>query len=218
MSDFKITKTVYFVRHGQSEHNVAPIFQSPDSKLSNIGIEQAKYIADRVSRLSFDVLISSPFERAKQTAEEISKKTGKIPEYSDLFTERVKPSSINNKPHSDELASNLWREWDKSLYTSGLKIGDGENYDDLVNRADRALDFFNNRQEQSFVVVTHGFFLRTIIFRVLIGNFGNGNIFQYFQKASAMENTGLTVLHYQVSPDEEAHWRLWIYNDHAHLG
>ncbi len=218
MSNFKTIKTIYFVRHGQSEHNVAPIFQAPDSQLSNVGIEQAKYIADRVSKLSFDVLISSPFERAKQTAEEISKKTGKIPEYSDLFIERVKPSSIYSKPYSDEQASNLWREWDKSLYTPGLKIEDGENYDDLVNRADKALDFLNNRQEQSFVVVTHGFFLRMIIFRVLIGNFGNGNIFQHFQKASAMENTGLTVLYYQVGPEGQSRWRLWIHNDHAHLG
>lgn len=218
MSDFKTIKTVYFVRHGQSEHNVAPIFQSPDSKLSAIGIEQAKYIANRVSRLSFDVLISSPFERAKQTAEEISKKTGKMPEYCDLFIERVKPSSIYNKPYSDEFASNLWLKWDKSLYTPGLKIEDGENYDDLVNRADKALDFFNNRKEQSFVVVTHGFFLRMIIFRVLIGNFRKGDIFQHFQKASAMENTGLTVLHYQISSEEQSRWRLWVHNDHTHLG
>lgn len=218
MSDSKIIKTVYFVRHGQSEHNVAPIFQAPDSKLSNIGIEQASYIAERVSKLSFDVLISSPFERAKQTAEEISKKTGKIPEYCDLFIERVKPSNIYNKPYSDEKANNLWREWDKSLYTPGLKIEDGENYEDLVNRADKALDFFNSRKEQSFVVVTHGFFLRMIIFRVLIGNFGNGNIFQHFQKASAMENTGLTVLRYQAGFEEQPRWRLWIHNDHAHLG
>ncbi len=218
MPDFKVLKTIYFVRHGQSEHNVAPIFQSPDSKLNNIGIEQARFIADRVSKLSFDVLICSPFARAKQTAEEISSKTGKIPEFSDLFIERVKPSSIYNKPYSDEQASNIWREWDKSLYISGLKIEDGENYDDLVNRADKALDYLKKREEQSFVVVTHGFFLRMIIFRVLIGNFGNGNIFQQFQKASAMENTGLTVLRYQLGFEEQARWRLWIHNDHAHLG
>lgn len=206
------------MRHGQSEHNIAPIFQPPDSKLSNLGIQQAKYIADRVSKLSFDTLISSSFERARQTAEEIAKKTGKIPEYNDLFIERVKPSSIYNKPHSDERAGAIWREWDKSLYTSGLKIEDGENYDDLVNRADKALDFFNNRKEQSFVVVTHGFFLRMIIFRVLIGDFGNGNIFQNFQKASAMENTGLTVLRYQAGFEQQPRWRLWVHNDHAHLG
>lgn len=218
MPDNKILKTVYFVRHGQSEHNAAPIFQSPDSSLNSKGQNQAVYIADRVSKLSFDVLVSSTFQRAKQTAEVISKTTGKTPEYSKLFVERIKPSNINGKPYSDEQASKIWREWDESLYTSGLKVEDGENYDDLIARADKALTFFNKRSEQSFVVVTHGFFLRTIIFRVLMGDCASGKIFKQFQRASSMENTGLTVLRYQISFEQDPHWRLWIYNDHAHLG
>ena len=40
-------KVVYFVRHGQSEDNVAPVFQSPDSPLSAVGRNQAARIAAR---------------------------------------------------------------------------------------------------------------------------------------------------------------------------
>ena len=51
-------KTVYFVRHGQSEDNVAPVFQSPDSPLNEKGKKQADSIAQRISKLSFDALIA----------------------------------------------------------------------------------------------------------------------------------------------------------------
>lgn len=215
--DNKIQKTVYFVRHGQSEDNVAPVFQSPNSPLNEKGRKQAESISDRVSKLSFDALIASPFERAKQTAEAIAKATEKQPEYSELFVERVKPTYINGKPYTDEKANTLWREWEKSLYTPGLRAEDGENFDDLIARADKALAFLQNRPEQSLVVVTHGYFLRTIVARVLLGDLLSGEAFRNIQRTAAMENTGLTVLQYRESFEEKPIWRLWIYNDHAHL-
>lgn len=216
-SKSKLEKIVYFVRHGQSADNVAPVFQSPDSPLNEKGKKQANSIAQRVSKLSFDALISSPFERAKQTAETIAKTTGKQAEYSELFVERVKPTYINGKPYTDEKASGLWREWETSLYTPGIHAEDGENFDDLISRADKALVFLQNRPEKSLVVVTHGYFLRTIVSRVLLGDLLSGEAFRNIQRTAAMENTGLTVLQYRESFEEKPAWRLWIYNDHAHL-
>lgn len=215
--DNKIEKIVYFVRHGQSEDNVAPVFQSPDSPLSEKGKKQAESIAQRVSKLVFDALITSPLTRAKQTAKIIAKTTGKKSESSRLFAERTKPTYINGKSYTDEKANALWREWHKSLYISGMRVEDGENFDDLITRADKALAFLLNRPEQSFVVVTHGYFLRTIVARVLLGDLLSIEVFRNIQKMAAMENTGITVLKYCDSFEEEPAWRLWIYNDHAHL-
>lgn len=213
-----ILKTVYFVRHGQSEHNVAPVFQSPDSPLSQKGRDQANNIAERVSKLDFQALISSPMERAKQTAQIISKVTGKTIEYNELFVERTKPSYINGKPYTDEKADRLWREWEESLYASGLRSEDGENYEDLMVRSAKAIDFLSNRPEQNIVVVTHGFFLRVMLAKVLMGDLLSGEALRRFQTAARMENTGITVLRYENGFEEEPAWRLWIYNDHAHLG
>ena len=67
-------------------------------------------------------------------------------------------------------------------------------------------------------MVTHGFFLRTLIARILIGDFLSGEAFFKFQKSASMENTGITVIRYQSSFEQTDSWRLWIYNDHAHLG
>jgi probable phosphoglycerate mutase len=218
MSESKPDKVVYFVRHGQSADNVAPVFQSPDSPLNEKGIEQADRIAERVANLSFDTLIASPFRRAKETAEAVSRKTGKEPEFSELFVERIKPTTINGKPYDDEGANNAWRAWEKSLYTPGMRVEDGENFDDLIARADRALGFLKDRPEHSLVVVTHGYFLRTMVARVLLGDLLTGETHKHFQAHAAHENTGLTVFRYQASFEEDPAWRLWIYNDHAHLG
>src|SRR5215510_7127137 len=217
MADATIDKVVYFVRHGPSEDNVAPVFQSPHSPLSEVGRTQAQRIAARVAKLAFDALLTSPYQRAKETAEAIGKVTGKAPELCALFTERVKPTSVNGKPYTDEAARRAWRAWEQSLYTPGMRVEDGENYDDLVTRADTALALLKDRAEPSLVVVTHGYFLRMIVARVMLGDALSGAIFRHFYRLASIENTGLTVLRYQSGFAEGPCWRLWIYNDHAHL-
>jgi broad specificity phosphatase PhoE len=214
----RVEKIVYFVRHAQSEHNVAPVFQSPDSPLSPEGMRQAKRIADRVvSRLAFEALIASPFRRARETAEAIARIAGGEPELSPLFVERKKPSRINGKPYGDEEARVIWRDWQKSLYSPGMRTEDGENFDDIVARVDKALAFLSARPERSLVVVTHGYFLRALLARVLLGDLLTGDIFRHFQRSATTENTGLTVLRHHGALDEPPRWRLWTYNDHAHL-
>ena len=71
--------------------------------------------------------------------------------------------------------------------------------------------------EPSIVVVTHGYFLRTIVARVILGAALSGDTFKRFHTVASMENTGLTVLRYHIGGDEGPCWCLWIYNDHAHL-
>lgn len=211
-------KIVYFVRHGQSIDNVAPVYQHKDSPLSPIGEKQADEVALRVSELEFDCLISSPQPRAMQTANAITKATGKAAEYNDLFIERKKPKRINGASVTDEEATKIYIEWNKSLYLSGMKAEDGENFDEITARAERALRYLSDRKEQKIMVVSHGYFIRTILAKVILNNKLTGEIHEQFQKAGIMENTGLTAIKYGTDRDKkEFHWRLWIYNDHSHL-
>jgi broad specificity phosphatase PhoE len=212
-------KTVYFLRHGESEGNIFPVFQAPDSPLSEKGREQALYVAQRIAKLPFDALVASPMERAKQTAEFITHATGKNPLYNDLFMERLKPSGLNGKPYSDKEADALWKAWEESLALPSVKIEDGESFGEIVSRADQALTFLEHCEEGSIVVVTHGYFLRVIVARILLGDFLTSELFLRFHKATATKNTGITVLKYDKKQAEgDLSWRLLTYNDHAHLG
>jgi broad specificity phosphatase PhoE len=213
-----VDKTVYFVRHAQSLANISAVFQAPDSPLSEMGHRQARCIAWRISRLSCEALIASPFRRAMGTAEAIALKTGLKPEYSELFVERLKPSTINGKPIDDREAQAIWTRWEESLYTPSMRVEDGENFDDVIARADKALCYLSERKETSLAVVTHGFFLRTMVARAVLGEALTAHLFRRFQGLASMENTGLTVLHFHGDLEMARAWRLWVYNDHAHLG
>lgn len=210
-------KVVYFVRHGQSVDNAAPVFQSIHSPLSPKGNVQARQIAERLSALSFEALIASPVARTKQTAEAIANTTGQPIEFSDLFVERVKPSAIDGKLWADVEALRMYKTWEESLYVSGKRVADGENYDDIVRRADAALEYLRTRSEATMVVVAHGHFLRTIISRVLLGNNLTGDILKKIQMVASLENTALTVLRYADTWEEAYCWRLWTYNDYSHF-
>ncbi len=70
--------TLYLVRHGQTEGNARHLFiGSTDIPLDPLGERQARQVGDRFAGIEIDVLISSPMQRARQTAAEISRTTGK---------------------------------------------------------------------------------------------------------------------------------------------
>ena len=210
-------KIVYFVRHGQSVDNVAPVFQSLDSPLSEVGIKQAEFIAKRVSNIPFEKLISSPLMRTRQTAEAISKATNMPIVFSNLFVEKIRPSSINGKPYKDPEAEIKSRAWENSLVSEGVKIEDGENYSEIIKRANDALNYLYEQPEKTMVVVTHSYFLRVLEAKVLLGNTLSPESFNDFTRVISTENTGITVFKFEGAFEQYPCWRLWIHNDHAHL-
>ena len=58
--------TIYIVRHGQSEANVAKR-HGLNTKLSPKGQEQAKELSKKLRNIHFDAIFSSPLIRAKET-------------------------------------------------------------------------------------------------------------------------------------------------------
>lgn len=213
----KILKTVYLVRHGQSEHNIAPVFQSQDVRLSDAGREQARLIAERVSDLDIDTLIASPLPRTMETAQIIGKAIGKELVTSETLVERITPSFIEGKLYENAESNKLWREWEANFYTPGMRIADGENYEDLISRVDAALDLFSHSSGKSILVVSHGGFIRAVTARVALGELLSPELMKKFNNTVGTENTGITVLKYRAGFEDTAKWRLWSYNDHAHL-
>lgn len=66
---------IYYVRHGQTDWNLAERMQGGGSekKLNETGIKQAKETKQELENVKYDVLICSPMHRAIQTAEIINK-------------------------------------------------------------------------------------------------------------------------------------------------
>lgn len=65
-----------FVRHGQSQANADGVVNGDDSPLSRKGIGQAEETAKNLQGLGIELIVCSPLQRAKQTAEIIATTIG----------------------------------------------------------------------------------------------------------------------------------------------
>lgn len=79
---------VYIVRHGQVPHNALKQYNTADEYLTQLGIRQAKELRDKIRNMNFDIIISSPLNRAKHTAEIININNNKI-----IYDDRIKERS-----------------------------------------------------------------------------------------------------------------------------
>lgn len=207
-----IEKIVYFVRHGQTEANVADTIQDLTDVLSPHGEIQAEKIAERAQNLEFEALIASDAVRAQQTASIIAKRTQHSIISSELFREIQRPSSFVNKSRlSDEFQAFVEMWWSRS--SEQWRHSDEETAQEFIARAAAAFSFIEARSEKSMLVVTHGYFLRALVIHVLCNGEPDGPLFQKLHGSFMGENTGIT-----VCLKKGGRWHLLTWNDHAHLG
>ncbi|MBX9786083.1 MAG: histidine phosphatase family protein [Alphaproteobacteria bacterium] len=80
----------YFTRHGETEWNRRNIIMgSQDIPLNEFGLLQAQEVSRILENESFDIIVSSPKLRARQTAEIIAKQTNKPIVFKDGLSEIV---------------------------------------------------------------------------------------------------------------------------------
>ncbi len=209
-------KTIYLVRHGESEGNVGARYQGDTAPLTERGLQQAKFIAERAQKLDVSALVASPLLRAQQTASCIADATGLSIETSALFVERKRPSiQVDNLKDSPEVIA-AEQEIMKSSGISGYRHSDEENFDDLKARTNEALLFLEGHSADSLIVVSHGVFLRNLLARVIFGRNLTGPECTAILEVFVASNTGVTVLTYDR--ERSAPWQVISWNDHAHLG
>lgn len=210
-------KRIYFVRHGMTGGNETNTYQQLDIPLSEKGRGQADFLAERLSKIPFDVLIASTMERAQETARAIARKTGHevIPE--SLFQEILRPSVVRGRSQTDPEVVEIIKVADSFWKQEGKRHSDEENFYDLKARAVKALEYLIAREEETMVVVTHGTFLRMLIAVMMRGSVLKPDFWNEIDDFLYPQNTGITWVEY----DNKYHpnrWHLVTWNDHAHLG
>jgi|AntRauTorckE6833_2_1112554.scaffolds.fasta_scaffold00132_2 broad specificity phosphatase PhoE len=211
-------QTVYLVRHGETEANVARTWQGADDELSPQGKEQAKQLAQRLEGIPFDEAFSSNMVRARDTTTAIMKQRTIPLTYTTALAERRVPSStvgvalerVPENPCHQFLVA-----WEAANRDPDFRYEDEETVRELVERAGDALQLFRESEVPNIVAVTHGTILRTIINIVLQGG-DTTDPYTIFSAGRHMvtTNTGLSVITREA---DEAPWQLLTYNDHAHF-
>lgn len=153
-----------FVRHGESEKNVLKIKSSTKDKwpLTEKGKIHAKNTAQKLSSMGdFDVIISSPVLRARQTAEIISEQLQLPIVFEDLISEYeygnwndlTKEEMIEKHPDYSE-----YRKHEKGTQEHfNFKLGGAESRADVVERIGRFLEKIKKQYPgKNLIMVSHG--------------------------------------------------------------
>jgi 2,3-bisphosphoglycerate-dependent phosphoglycerate mutase len=213
----KTNKIIYFVRHGESEANRKSMFQAPDDTVTERGHAQNVEIGKRFAHVEFDLLLSSSFERAQATAQEISKHTGKDIVTSDLWREYVPPTSLLGKARSSNEGIEYMKARKEHMHDPQWHFEDEENYYDLHKRADVALADLMERPDKTIVVVTHLGFLKAIMTHMLMHGEPDPRIYVNIRFFFEAKNAGMTICRYGTDKKNRSGWRLVTWNDYTHL-
>lgn len=206
---------LYIIRHGVTELNASNIRQSSEGQLSEDGIAQARALAGRLSNVVVDSIFTSPFPRARQTADIISAQVKQLLVQETPYLAEVRyPSEVIGKPKDDPRSMRIIELVQDHYGDPGWRYSDEETFEEFVLRAHTVLDYISKTGFQNVVLVTHERFIRVIVGTVLLGTEFTPEVFRTVRRNLYVSNTGITVCE-QFDP--AGPWRLMTLNDHAHV-
>lgn len=205
---------LYLVRHGQSEGNALCIYQDPSVGLSELGVSQSTVLAVRFRKVPVDLIMVSSYERAKQTAEIISKTVNVPVQASDLLVELKRPGVLVGRSMDEPEVMKIRESIEVNAHDPNWRYSDEETFFDFKKRAQTFLEQLKSLPKENVLVVTHGLFIKMIVCVMTHGDDLTPDLYRAFLKTFAIENTSITVCGREPGAD----WRVLQWNDDAHLG
>ena len=150
-----MTETILgLLRHGQTDWNIDLRLQgSSDIPLNDTGKEQARIAGTKLSASDWDVIISSPLSRARETAQLISDQIG--------LRVVIVPELVERSFGVAEGLSHT--EWRK-IYENHEEIEGLESLEDLKSRSLLMLKVIETDYPgQRVLAVSHGAFIRKVL-------------------------------------------------------
>ena len=161
----EIPTFIYFVRHGETVLTPTRKFSGTgalDPELMQEGLDQADLVAEEAVKLGAEILIASPLQRTRQTAEAISRTTGLEIIFDEAWFELSFGSwdgkSIEEVKEEDPDAYQAW------LNSTAYAPGGGESYDEASVRIEEGLEkLVAEYPGKKIIVVTHNGVIKTAI-------------------------------------------------------
>ena len=138
---------VYIIRHGQTPHNALKQYNTADENLTELGIKQAEQLRDKFKDINFDIIICSPLNRAKQTADIINTKNQKI-----IYDDRLKERDCGDLSGKSLNVTNREEYWN---YNTTIKYGTSENIKLFFERVYNFLDELKSKDYNKVLIVAH---------------------------------------------------------------
>ena len=210
------TKVIYFVRHGETQNNAENIKQGEGGSLTDKGRAQALATAKRFPKGKGrpQIIISSPYERTKETAEIIAKELHmrKI-KYSDLLKEKRNPTEIIGHYSKERGVREIIDRIDKSYHPDDLRISDEENFVDLKARAKKLLTYIKRRRQRRIIMVTHSKFLKMVVAYMIYGEKLTASQYNNLVYFNSIKNAGMTICSYTYHFFKKDEWKVLVWDD-----
>ena len=143
------------LRHGQTDWNINFLLQGvTDIPMNQTGIEQVKLAAQAIRAEDWDVVLTSPLSRARQTAEIIASQHG--------YTEIIEQELLIERSFGE--AEGLSHEQWRAKYSNLDVIPGGESRTQLAERSRLLLETISQELAGKRVLaISHGALIRTLI-------------------------------------------------------
>lgn len=209
------SKIIYFVRHGETENNIKNIRQGAEGSLSEKGRTQVLSTAKRFpkDRGHPQIIISSPYKRARESAEIIGRELNIKIESSDLLSERRNPSEIIGRWKGEVGVKKIMDRIDKSFHADDLRVSDEENFIDLKKRVKKLLSYIKYRKEKRIIMITHGIFLKIVMSYILYGEALTASQYVTLNYFNEVDNASMTICSYTHHFFKKDEWKILVWND-----
>ncbi|MDR4943199.1 histidine phosphatase family protein [Bacillus wiedmannii] len=182
-----MTPKFYIIRHGESDSN------DHVSPLNERGKVQAERLAEFLSnftKFEGDIIISSPFLRASETAAILTARTDQT-----FCTDK----RLEERNIGDYQGNDLWGALKNHFKDMEHKFPNGESNGEVVSRLNSLMEELKNSNHQNIFLITHRFTMM-LLFNELDKNFD-------FDKGSLITNPDV----YEINSinGETAIKRLW---------
>ncbi|MBF8984488.1 histidine phosphatase family protein [Lutibacter sp. B2] len=182
---------LFLIRHGETTWNVESKAQGAKNiELSEVGRQQAAYLAERISKYKIDYIFSSDLDRAYETASIIGGKINKeVSQIGDLREMSFGKWEGLTQKQIKEVYKEHFIVWRNNPHKAD--IPDGERLIDVQNRALRAVnDVVDKHKGKNILIVSHGVTIKTIILGIM--GIGLSDFYKITQN-----NTCINVIEYR---------------------
>ena len=188
----EVPTTVYLVRHGETPLTPFRKFSGDgplNPALTEKGLMEADLVAKEIAKIQPDVLIASPLQRTRQTADRIAQATGLSVAIDPIWTECS--FGVWDGMSIDEVREAYPVEYAKWLSTTSYAPPEGESYESAMARSVQGLlSLVDDYPGKKVCVVTHNGIIKTAL-------------------AAAMKVDSTTIFNIDVSPCSISSISMW---------
>ncbi len=138
---------IYIVRHGQTDSNLAKVFNTYTEDINENGIKQAEELRDKIKDIKFDIIYCSPLKRAVHTKEIIN--VNNVETIYDSRLEERDPGELAGKPWDTVDREKYWNYYYKEKYNNE------ESIEDLCIRIENFINEIKQKSYNNVLIVAH---------------------------------------------------------------